>query len=238
MLDWGNLLLKTLYIETVSLTNLLNGKLILEEGNIANHSMTFQIEGSTIIHLYALNKSQLSFVLDYFNQNSKEYLNAILQKNYAGETPIDIAIDDDSPKCIEILLRYLANISETMYSNQLFKRFSKLLQMNLKSFHVFLSGCKFQTVQMKSMKYLSIKGGKSSLVVPNNSWILDRSFIEKHTIRGQANKELRQRQKEIFQKETRYLREQRKFQTFQRKRRLNKLKQIKDKVTLIKSITK
>ena len=138
----------------------------------------------------------------------------------------------------DLLLKFLSNISEAMYSKLLYKKFSKLLEMNLKSFHIYLSGCKFQTVQMKNMKYLSIKSNENTQIIAHHSWILGRSFIERYTIKGQAIKELRQRQKEIFLKESSYLREQKRQKVIQRRKRLSIKKILQNKLTLAKGLTK
>ena len=138
----------------------------------------------------------------------------------------------------DLLLKFLSNISEAMYSKLLYKKFTKLLQMNLKSFHIYLSGCKFQTVQMKSMKYLPIRSSTNTQIVAHHSWILGRSFIERYTIKGQELKELRQRQKKIFLKESSYLREQKRLHSIHKKRkRLNSKKNLIKKLTLVKRIT-
>ena len=74
------------------------GKLKFKEGNLSKDILGFQIEGNTILHLLSLNTDFLNLVLEYFNDNCQEYLNAILQQNLSGVTPLDITTENDSPK--------------------------------------------------------------------------------------------------------------------------------------------
>lgn len=211
--------MKTLYSETISLTNYLTGEERIEEGRLTKQALKFQINGNTILHLYALDTAALSIILDFMEENKKEYLNSILMKNQKGVSPLDITIDNDSPKNTDLLLVALSKLSEANYSSQLYTKFPKLLQMELKSFHKYLGSCTFQTVQMRNIRYLSLKEDKDMLIVAHHSCILDRDFIEKYTTLGNSNREIRERQREILEREKRFAQQQRKMLEAERKRK-------------------
>lgn len=215
----GNLVMKTLFMETVSLTRYLRGEDIIEEGQLTVHNLKFQIEGNTCLHLFALDTDALALILEFLEENRKDYLNGILMRNFAGFTPLDMTVDKDSPRNTDMLLVSLSKLDEANYSDQLYKKFSQLLQMELKSFHSYLASCRFQTVQMQNSRYLSLKEDKEVLIVAHHCCILDRNFIEKYTTIGNANKEIREKQLEILEKERKFADQQRKEAEAEKKRR-------------------
>ena len=211
--------MKTLFSETISLTNFLTGDTRIEDNRLTKQAAKFQINGNTILHLYALDYAALTTILDFLEENKKEYLNAILMKNFEGVSPLDITIDNDSPKNTDLLLVALSKLNEANYSMQLFTKFPKLLQMELTSFHKYLGSCVFQTVQMRNTQFLSLKEDRDVLIVSHHSCILDRDFIEKYTTLGNSNREIRERQKEILEMERKFALEQRKRAQAEKKKK-------------------
>ena len=68
----------------------------------------------------------------------------ILVQDKNGDSPIDKAMKMNSPKLVEILLRYLLQISEFNTSRALYKKFDKYLyKMNIKAFEKYLEICFF-----------------------------------------------------------------------------------------------
>ena len=189
--------MKTLYTEATALTKYLNKEEEIEEGNLSVEKMKFQIEGSTIIHLFALNGEALNIILEFLEENRKEYLGSILMKNDEGDTPIDITIKYHSPRNTDLLLKYLSHLKGQSLSSQIYQKFPELLKMKLTSFHQYLDSCLFQTVQMRNAKYLSLKDDSEVVMVAHSSSILDKKFIENHTKQGIAEKKLREKQIEI-----------------------------------------
>jgi hypothetical protein len=165
----GNLLMKTLYMESVSLDRYISGVDKIEHGQLAKHNLKFQISGNTIFHLFALDTTSLALICEYLEENKKDYLNAILMRNFDGETPLDITIKQDSPKNTDLMLRSLSKIREAKYSDQFYKRFPQLLAMELRSFHYYLDSCRFQTAQMQNTHYLALKDNNDTLVVAHNT---------------------------------------------------------------------
>lgn len=137
-LESGSIIMKTMYSEIVSLQRYLDHNDEIQEGNFSYQNIKFQVEGNTALHLFALDERSLRIILEYFEENKKEYLGAILMKNELGKTPIDITIENDSPKNTDLLFQYLSRIEQGSFSKQIFTRFPDLLQSGMKSFHDYL----------------------------------------------------------------------------------------------------
>ena len=80
MLWNGNILLKVWYIDFQTLKGFVENKESLTEDNITIEKIKFQIEGSTILHLFALNFEKLSLILNFLKEKDKRYLTMILIK--------------------------------------------------------------------------------------------------------------------------------------------------------------
>ena len=76
----------------------------LNKSNIMLDKIRFQVDGSTILHLYALDFNMLKLVLDFFEDHEEWYLNCILMKNNQGKTPLEITLENDSPKNASLML--------------------------------------------------------------------------------------------------------------------------------------
>ena len=60
-------------------------------------------------------------------------------KNNEGKSPIDIALDNESPRNVELLLRKLTLFENGKFSSLFSDRFNELLNMNLKAFNEYLN---------------------------------------------------------------------------------------------------
>ena len=100
-------------------------------------------------------------------------------KNNRGKSPLDITLDNESPKNTELLLRKLALFSDSSLSVLFYDRFSELLAMNLTAFHEYLDSCFFQTVQMRNIKYLKLKNNSDPLLLSHSSCLIDEVFVDK-----------------------------------------------------------
>mmetsp|Transcript_26896 Transcript_26896/g.26819 ORF Transcript_26896/g.26819 Transcript_26896/m.26819 type:complete len:116 (-) Transcript_26896:849-1196(-) len=109
-----------------------------------------------------------------------EYLTGILMKNNRGKSPLDITLDNESPKNTELLLRKLSLFSNSSLSALFYDRFNELLSMSITAFHEYLDSCYFQTIQMKNIKYLKLKDQSDPLLVPHSSCLIDEVFIDKY----------------------------------------------------------
>ena len=131
-------------------------------------------------------------------------------KNHEGKTPLDIAIEFDSPKCTDLLLTYLWHMKDGNYSRQIYKIFPLLLEKGLSSFHEYLDTCMYQTVQMKQVKYLSLGSSEDVFKTAHSSCLLDRHFFEMYTKQGKEEKKLREIEIELIQQQKKMEEEKRK----------------------------
>ena len=181
----GKLLMKEMYSENEVLQSLLDGRTIYNErtenDKLSAQQMLIQIEGNTILHLYSVDFVPLKMMLNYMENCKPNMLNSILMKNNKGQTPIDLAIKFESMKTINLLLLYLAKLKDASFSRLLQGKFNKLLSLNLISFHSYLDSCFFQTIQMKGIKFLSLKQDYEKQMFTHKSCLIDESFLKLNT---------------------------------------------------------
>jgi len=130
--------------------------------------------------MYALEYKTLSLILDYMEYHRPEYLTAILMKNNKNKSPLDITLDNESPKNTELFLRKLTLFRDSSLSILFYDRFSELLAMNITAFHEYLDSCFFQTIQMKATQYLKLRSQKDPWMVPHSSCLIDEVFVDKY----------------------------------------------------------
>ena len=109
-----------------------------------------------------------------------EYLSSILIKNNQNKSPLDISIENKSPKIIELMLKKLSYFKNECLSHLFYDRFNVLLDMNSNVFHQYLNSCFFQTIQMKNTRYLELKSCDYPLLVTHSSCLIDEIFIKKY----------------------------------------------------------
>lgn len=86
----------------------------------------------------------LKLVLDFFEDHEPWYMTCILMKNNQGKTPLEITIENDSPKNASLMLSKLNTFgSEYSFSHLFFEHFTTLLEMGLPAFNDFLANCFF-----------------------------------------------------------------------------------------------
>lgn len=198
-LNRGYILTKSAYAHISLVKTILDDPNSLTETTILPEHGDFQVEGNTIFHIYSLNADKLSLITNYMIENNKQALSGILARNQEGKTPFDIAIERDSTKTIDILMKALSELDDGKYSNQLYTHFPKLIRKGLKSFHDYLDTCTFQTVQMKNMKYLALKKEDADqILASHSSCLLDKHFLEKHTVTEEQNKDYIKDKKKIL----------------------------------------
>ena len=149
ILEYGTIITKETLIEVSALDDLIDVTNTITPENINIERIRFQVDGNTSLDYYALKYEKLALVLDFMETNRPEYLPSILMKNRKGKSPLDIALDNESPKNAELLLRKLALFKDASPSHLFYDRFAELLSMNIKAFHEYFDSCVFQTVQIK-----------------------------------------------------------------------------------------
>lgn len=80
-------------MEVETVTSYQSNPKSLNEDNINLDRIRFQVDGSTIVHLYALDYHKLKLVLDFFEENMPYYLTCILVRNNFDKTPLQITIE-------------------------------------------------------------------------------------------------------------------------------------------------
>ena len=169
----------------------------IKEKNLNFERIKHQIGGNTLVHEYALEFEPLSLILEYFEEYNSEYLRTILLENSKRKSPLILAIEGESPKNIELMLKKLALFKTDCYSSLFYDKFIDLLQMNLKAFHIYLESCFFQTMQMKATKYLKLNSDKDPWLVAHSSWLIDKVFIDKYWSNDQKRiQEIERRKRE------------------------------------------
>lgn len=218
LLSRGMILLKVSYIDSQTVDNLIEKKERLTEDNIYIEKIKFQIDGNNLLHMLALNYNSLQIILNFLAEYDKRYLTMILMKNKENISPLDITIENDSPKCTELMLNSLSKLDTGIYSPLIFERFNKLLEMNIRSFYDYLDSCFFQTIQMQNTKYLPLIHGEFPWVGAHRSCLIDELFREKYTSDGAER--LAKRLKEIKQR-----------QELEHKKKIEKAKKDKQKLS-------
>jgi hypothetical protein len=145
--------------------------------------MMLQIDGNTILHLYAIDAVPLERMLEFIMDNKKNMLTSILMNNNKGETPIDVALRFESKKTVNLMFNALSELRDGSYSRLIYEKFNKLISMGLISFHEYLDSCYFQTIQMKSITFLKLKDldFEDYTVLTHTSCLVDEEFLRKYT---------------------------------------------------------
>jgi hypothetical protein len=138
ILEYGNVITKETLIEVLSLDEYILCETSITEVNINLERIRFQVDGNTSLHYFALEYETLKLILDYMEQHRQEYLTGILMKNNKGKSPLDITLDNESPKNTELLLRKLAIFRDKSLSGLFYDRFNELFAMDILAFHEYL----------------------------------------------------------------------------------------------------
>jgi ankyrin repeat protein len=133
------------------------------------------IEKQSIISDYLQDEESLAKILKTLNKEPI-YLTLILAPNKQGLTPLDISIENNSAKVVEMLLSSLENISYYKLSAAIYKQFDNLFEMDIDAFRSFLNTCYVQSEQMKLMSKLDTGGSDQVILRHSLSSILSEKF--------------------------------------------------------------
>ena len=137
---------------------------------------------------YYINKRSVAYdYIDYFEvftkiletfKSNPLYYSMLVLENYKGITPLDIAIENNIAKVIDLILNSLVFNDQFATSRVVYKRFPALFQMNLKAFVSYLNKCYFITPQMKSITKVRLEDANDAVREIYNCCILDKSFYK------------------------------------------------------------
>jgi len=133
------------------------------------------VERKSILLDYILEDEKLPKILEFLEEDPL-YLSLILTPNYKNKTPLDEAIENNSPKVVEMLLKSVLKLKEFKLSNTFKHQFIDLFDMGVEAFRLYLSLCYFTTGQMEYMKKMLVSGGEGTLRVSTTSSILNNKF--------------------------------------------------------------
>ncbi len=99
-------------------------------------------DGNSMFHRYATDQKFLKLIVDEIKKfDSEEVDNPwknlyfhIIYPNKDKESPFDIAMIDQSPKCVELMLQMFIELDSFSISLYIKKHFSQLFQMGLEVF--------------------------------------------------------------------------------------------------------
>ena len=143
----------------------------------------YYLDKKSAVFEYLDDPEKLDKIFKLFDKkDNKLYLMMILLQNSDGKTALDVAIENNYKKSIEIMLEALIHVSNFSLSKAMYKNFSELLNMNLKIFEEFLNTCYFKTFQMKEITKADLKE-KNKIVREASNWcILDTNFYRKYKV--------------------------------------------------------
>ena len=199
-----NLLLKTTYSHVAKLNSHLRKSISFEEGKFSLEDLKFSVDNNTVLHLYALNDECLMPIVEYLKAKAPHYLSAIMIKNKNGNTPLELAYTYKNSMTLRILLLGLATLSQDHVSRRFYDKFPDMIVDGLKSFQEYIDTCFFQTIQMKSMQYLSLKDDSAVVLASHNSCVLSEEFLQGYLNITPEEKELKEEQMHLQERKDKY----------------------------------
>ena len=133
------------------------------------------IDRSSVVSDFVMEDDKLIKIFELM-RDEPLYYTMILTKNNKGISPLEEAIDNNSPKIVELMLASLAEIPEFKLSNAIYHKFEQLFDMGIDAFRGFLKICYFETGQTKMMKKMDTKGRDGIILDYSNSSLLSERF--------------------------------------------------------------
>ena len=153
-----------------------------EERLVRMEKICYQLNGgTTALHDFALNLPTLTKILQQYEEQDKRCLCHVLLPNELGKTPLDLAIEHDLVKNIEVMLLKLSLLPNFRLSKLLYKKFPIFFKKDMRAFYKYLDTCFFKTVQMKSNNKLHLNSSDDPYIIAHNSSLIDREFRLKYT---------------------------------------------------------
>jgi hypothetical protein len=173
------LVLKAGYKSITKLQAHLDEMIKLTEGKFGEDDLSFIVDSNTVLHLYALNEECLEPIINYMIENKPEYLIGIMIKNNKNKTPFQIAFENGNTRTLNLMFKGLKALGQDNASKGIYEVFPALIMSGSKAFQDYLNSCFFQTIQMKSMQFLSMKSTKDKIITSHTSCILSSEFLNR-----------------------------------------------------------
>ncbi|CAI2381450.1 unnamed protein product [Moneuplotes crassus] len=149
--------------------------------NLDVQKVMYYMNKKSVAFDYIDNYDNLKNVLNIFENNPLYYIMLVLENN-EGKSPLQLAIENNSARIIELMLNCLLKLGHFSLSRKIFINFTNLFKMNLRSFEKYLNSCYFVTEQMKSINKLELKGDDETIRDHYPCSILDKEFYKKYNV--------------------------------------------------------
>ena len=149
--------------------------------NLDYQKIVYYLNKNSVAFDYLDDHEKLNKILDVF-KNQPIYYSMLILENHQGKTALDIAIENNSAKIIEIILNSLLCLDHFSLSKMIYRKFSVLFQMNLKAFEKYLNTCFFETQQMASITKAKLGKDEDTIRENYTCCILDKEFYIKYEI--------------------------------------------------------
>lgn len=135
----------------------------------------------SVVFDYIDNYDKLKEILNIFEDSPLYYIMLVLENN-DGKSPLQLAIENNSARIIELMLNKLLKLDHFSLSRKIFTNFSTLFKMNLRSFEKYLNSCYFVTEQMRAINKLDLQGAEETIRSHFTCSILDVEFYKKYGV--------------------------------------------------------
>lgn len=153
------------------------------------------MDKKSVVFDYIDDYDSLKQVLEIFESDPLYYVMLVLEDN-EGNSPLKLAIENNSPRIIELILNCLLKLGHFNLSRKMFIHFSTLFKLELRAFEKYLNTCYFVTEQMKAINKIKMpetsffsemfKSGKTAfeenIIEHYTCSILDKEFYKKYEV--------------------------------------------------------
>lgn len=146
------------------------------------------IDRRSVVSDFVMDDDKLSKILELI-QSDPIYYTMILTRNKFGKCPLEEAIENNSPKIVELFLSALSEVRDFKLSKAIYHRFEEMFEMGIDAFRSFLRVCYFQTEQMKMFKKMNTQGKDGVMLFPSESSLMSDKFNQIFLTKRQIEKE-------------------------------------------------
>jgi hypothetical protein len=149
--------------------------------NLDEQKIVYYMNKKSVAFDYIDDYDSLKKVLEIFEDNPLYYVMLVLEDN-SGKSPLQLAIENNSARIIELMLNCLMKLDHFSLSRKIYLDFPTLFKMNLRSFEKYLNSCYFITEQMRSINKLDLPEAQDTIREHFTCSILDIEFYKKYGV--------------------------------------------------------